>query len=138
MEITELKFEDWNQYIDLLYQLGGYKESINMSDFKKKYKSIKEQNSFIYVIKVNDKLIATGKLFVELKIFDSLGHIEDIIVDSEYRKFGYGKIIIQYLLNESKKMGCYKCVLDAKDELIQFYSKCGMDYVGANFVKRFK
>lgn len=133
MQIVELSKEDWKQYLDLRFQLGSYSGTITEEEFLIKYEYIKNQGGIIYVIKVGSKLIATAKLLVEIKFFDSVGHIEDVVVDINHRGFGYGKIIVKHMLNISDSMNCYKCVLNAKKDLESFYSKCGLIKTGLDF-----
>jgi predicted GNAT family N-acyltransferase len=133
MQIAELSKEDWKQYLELRFQLGSYSGSITEEEFLIKYESIKKQGGIIYVIKVGSKLVATAKLLVEIKFFDSVGHIEDVVVDINHRGFGYGKIIVKHMLNICDSMNCYKCVLDANKDLESFYTKCGMIKTGFHF-----
>ena len=134
MQLTELSKEDWKKYLDLKSQVGYYQGSITEEEFLIKYESIKKQGGIIYVIKVGSKLVATAKLLVEIKFFDSVGHIEDVVVDINHRKFGYGKIIVKHMLNISDSMNCYKCVLYANKDLESFYTKCGMIKKGFDFI----
>lgn len=126
IKIEELNINDWDQYIKLKFQLDNYTNIMNFDIFKKKYQLIKEQNSFIYVIKYNDKIITSGKLLIEFKIFENVAHIEDIIVDKDYRNNGYGKMLVNYIINEASKYNCYKIILDCYKHLEPFYEKCGL------------
>jgi len=88
------------------------------------------QNHQIYVIEdINlGKIVASGTIFVEEKLirnYGKVGHIEDIVVDSTYRGFGLGKLMIDHLTNLGTKLGCYKCILDCDDINLGFYEKCG-------------
>jgi len=112
--------------------------------FCKQFCEMKELNplSRIFVIEKNGCIVATGKLFVELKFhnnFAFMGHIEDVVVDSGCRGKGYGKLIIETLLSqksqESQKKKCYKIVLNCSLDNIPFYKKCGMKQKGTEMVK---
>jgi glucosamine-phosphate N-acetyltransferase len=59
-----------------------------------------------------------------------VGHIEDIVVHCDYRKYGLGKKIIQYLTALSEQNGCYKTILDCSEENAGFYEKCEYDRKG--------
>jgi glucosamine-phosphate N-acetyltransferase len=54
-----------------------------------------------------------------------VGHIEDIIVDKEFRGNGYGKYIINYLIKYAKNNNCYKIILNTDEKNLKFYQKCG-------------
>ena len=87
-----------------------------------------ENNKKIFIFEVNNNIIGTGSIFLEKKIshdFKNVGHIEDIIVDKEFRGNGYGKYIINYLINYAKNNNCYKIILNTDEKNIKFYQKCG-------------
>lgn len=52
-----------------------------------------------------------------------VAHIEDIIIDSNYRKQGLGKKIINELINISTQSNCYKIILDCNEKKCKFLSK---------------
>ncbi len=52
-----------------------------------------------------------------------VGHIEDIIIDEEYRGKGIGKMLIEYLKSMCNE--CYKIVLYCANHNIEFYEKLG-------------
>ena len=35
-------------------------------------------------------------------------------------------MLIDYVVNKSKNDGCYKVILDCKEEKVGFYEKCGL------------
>ena len=58
------------------------------------------------LIELNNKLIATGTLLYEYKFIHNISkisHIEDICFDNNYRGKNYGKILVNYLIDEAKK-----------------------------------
>lgn len=82
----------------------------------------------VWVIEVNGLVIATGTLIVEPKLIHGLsaaGHIEDVIVASEYRGQGLGRTMIDHLVATAKQQGCYKVILDCNDQIAAFYEGCG-------------
>jgi glucosamine-phosphate N-acetyltransferase len=85
------------------------------------------KNHFIFVIEIDNQIVATGTLFIEPKLIhdvSKIGHIEDIIVSKEYRKMGLGKKMINYLVNLAKQQKCYKVILNCTNNYISFYEKC--------------
>ena len=63
-----------------------------------------------------------------------MGHIEDVVTDKNYRNMGYGKIIVERLVRIAlDEKICYKVVLNCKEELDSFYTKCGMTKTGSSF-----
>lgn len=114
------------QYIDLMYHLNGYKTDDDVNE--------KLRKDAIYLLKKDDTIFASAKMFVEDKLYSKIGHIEDVVTHPDYRKNGYGKSIVEYVkelaLNVNK---CYKIVLSCKEENDNFYEKCGMKKTGSSF-----
>jgi glucosamine-phosphate N-acetyltransferase len=76
----------------------------------------------------NGKVVGTASLLVERKFLHKggrAGHIEDVAVHPNYQRRGIGKALVMHLVEEARKRGCYKVILDCKDELAVFYEKCG-------------
>jgi predicted GNAT family N-acyltransferase len=130
--IEKLDTSDWKEYLSLRYQLGEYNGSIDEDEFICKYIDIQKQGGYIFVIKKDNSIIATGKLLIELKFFDSVAHIEDVVVDIKHRNQGYGKMIVNFLLNQATS---YKTILDCREDLRDFYKKQGMTSNGISMVK---
>ena len=126
--ITTLNTEkNLNEYSNLLYQMNGY------TDEKPYELSILAQES-IYIMKLNNKIISTAKLLIEDKLYQPVGHIEDVVTNNDHRNNGYGKHLIKYLINIAlTKNNCYKVILNCGENLDEFYTKCGMIKTGSSF-----
>lgn len=86
------------------------------------------QHLFIGRITVNGKshIIGTGKLWIEKKFFEPVGHIEDIVIDRMYRSIGFGHQLVEMISDIAfKQFLCYKVVLCANSSLEPFYNLCG-------------
>ena len=120
---------------DLLSQLTNSNE-ISFDNFLKQY--LKLGNNYnIYVIEINNKIIGYGCLYIDYKFYRNcanVGHLEDIIVDKEYRGKGYSKLIIDKLIEISKENNCYKMILMCDTQYIDFYKKFGFQIIGNNMV----
>ena len=55
-----------------------------------------------------------------------MGHIENIFVDSNYRKMGFGEKIVNELLIRSENKKCYRVDLNCDSELENFYKKMNL------------
>lgn len=78
------------------------------------YKSIEYQPIGIITIIIEQKLIHGGKC---------VGHIEDLVVDSNNKGQGIAKELLNYCIELANEKNCYKVILDCKKELIPFYNK---------------
>lgn len=123
-----LKSSDKTEYINLLSQLS--KMNIDVSD--EAFNIFVAQLNNSHMVKVikdgSDKIIGTITIFIENKIIHNngkVGHIEDVVVDSEYRKKGIGKKLLEHAREICKD--CYKIILNCDDDKIDFYTKCGFE-----------
>jgi glucosamine-phosphate N-acetyltransferase len=136
-EIRSIQIRDYHKnYVELLNQLS--QTSFTYDQFENFIGN--NNNIIIKVIEKNNKIIATGTLVVENKLIHNIskaGHIEDIIIDKDHRGMGYGLKIILHLMNLGKEVGCYKVILNCKDELVGFYDKCGLQRKGSQMIKYF-
>ena len=115
-----------------MYQLTNINNHTK-EEFIEQINKIKNQNGYIYVIEDNNTIIATGKLLVEYKIhnnFKSMGHIEDVVVDKNYRGKNIGKLLIYKLIDKAKDLNCYKIIANCNENNIKFYEKCNMKIKG--------
>lgn len=118
-------------HLSLLSQLSPF-------DFNKLHKNaystfITEHGNNVWVIERDDKIVASGTLFIEPKlihVMGKVGHIEDVVVDVDYRNTGLGMLLIDTLVEEAKRQNCYKIVLDCNDDNVSFYERCGFTRKG--------
>ena len=113
-------------YLKLLTQLA-LTQDIETDLFINNINKIYE-NGIIYIAYEDKNIIASGTVFIETKIIHigkNVAHIEDIVVDIQYRKLGISAKIIELIKNFSFMKNCYKCILDCHSDLIPFYIKNG-------------
>jgi GNAT superfamily N-acetyltransferase len=56
--------------------------------------------------------------------------IENVVTNTEYRKRGFGKLIIEYAIKNAKEQNCYKIMLLSSSKRIEahkFYERIGFD-----------
>ena len=78
----------------------------------------------IFVIEENRVVIANITLLIEPKFIhhnQNVAHLEDFIIDLDYRKNGLGKILLQHCIDVAKDMNCYKLILNCDDKLVSYY-----------------
>jgi glucosamine-phosphate N-acetyltransferase len=118
----KLTKNDYVSYFNLIQQFRPTSYSKEQFD---KFLSSLQQTDIIVMIHQN-KIIASGTILYETKLIHNISlyaHIEDIIVDNQFRKQGIGKLLIEYLVQCCKNKNCYKILLDCQKELIPFYEK---------------
>ena len=124
MIFRNIKIDDYKDIIVLLKQLT--KCSYDKHSFEKYIDNL-PNNQHHFVLEKEGKLIASGVLVIESKIihnFRNVGHIEDIVVNKNYRGLGLGKKIIQYIISFAEKKDCYKVILNCDPKIQSFYESC--------------
>jgi glucosamine-phosphate N-acetyltransferase len=127
-KISEKEYECVYRLLQELTDVGEY----NRSHFNT-YIDTLPSNIHIFCICEDSTVIGVGTIMIEQKIihnFSKVGHIEDIVIDSNYNGRGYGKNLIIFLTNFARQEGCYKVILDCSQKVKGFYEKCG--YVEKN------
>ena len=124
---------------DLLSLLGLYKQLepndkiINEDVANKILEKIKNQNIKYFIAKDNGKIISSCYICI-LPNFTrngrSIGYIENVITDKEYRRKGIGKKIMENAIKYAKDQNCYKVILQSginRVEAHAFYESLGFD-----------
>lgn len=81
-----------------------------------------------YIAIEDGRIVGTASLIVERKFLHGgsrAAHIEDVAVLPSYQRRGIGKALIMHLVQEARRLSCYKVVLDCKPDVVEFYQKCG-------------
>jgi glucosamine-phosphate N-acetyltransferase len=132
-----LSKNDYEQYFQLINEFRSTNYTKEQFVHFLEEEVNKNKNINIWVIEVNNELIASGTILYETKLIHNISlyaHIEDIIVSSKYRKNGYGLILLNELVDVCKKNNSYKILLDCQEELIKFYEKSGFKKNGSQMV----
>lgn len=116
--LRSIRNSDYRDYINLLYHLNHYMENISYNHFKN---LIAEENSIIKVIEINNKVVAVSKL----RIVNDIGEIAFVVVLPNYRRNGYAKSLISYLIQLSRDRNLKQVDLYSPHDMIQFYLKLG-------------
>ena len=131
-QIRELTSEGIEQHFaSLCGTLKNLREVGNLSipDAVKILSEINSQNGHIYVAQKEDgEIIGAGTLLIEQKFIrkgGKVGHVEDVATRAGYEGRGVGKAIMNKLIEEARRYGCYKVILDCSDKNIPFYEKAG-------------
>jgi len=138
--IRQLSIADYyTNYFDLLGQLTIAPKP-TFSNFKKLLDKVNANpNHKIFVIELDsdsdhfvetgkDIIVAVGTILIEPKFIRGLravAHIEDIVIDKEYRKMGLGHLLLKHLIKIAMKKKCYKVILNCSFGVKPFYTKLG-------------
>ena len=122
--IRTINIDDFNKnYIQLINQLSN--TIVTKNQFIKYIKTLSD-NHQIYVLEKNSIIIGSITIIIEPKLIHNLKsvcHIEDMIVDKNYRGQGLSNELLMYAKNIAKNNNCYKIILNCNESLEKFYSK---------------
>jgi len=84
----------------------------------------------IFVYFEKDKIVGMITLLLEQKLIRGgayVAHIEDLVVDKDYRGMGIANKLINYCIELSSRYNTYKIILDCDIKLQKFYEKMGFE-----------
>tara|TARA_A100001011_G_scaffold344035_1_gene378798 strand:+ start:176 stop:598 length:423 start_codon:yes stop_codon:yes gene_type:complete len=127
--------EDLDRVFKILNQLKELNiESIDKESAWNSFNQNKSSKSIVGVL--DNEIVAYGSIVIENKIRGEVaGHIEDIVVDKNYRGRFIGDNLIKELINIGKKNSCYRITLFCKENLENFYSRQGFKKSSINMKK---
>lgn len=88
----------------------------------------------------NFKIVGSGTILIEPKLIHGaryVGHIEDIVVNPNFRGKHIAQNILSMLKSYSIAKNCYKVILDCNLDLQTFYEKNGFELKGIQMSKYF-
>lgn len=130
LKVKPVVLNDFNKVIDMLQSISNYKpDSKETEEIWDRFNNQENLKAFTFF--ENNQIVGYGSILYENKIRGGIaGHIEDIVIDSNIRGKGYGKYIIDYLVQDARKLDCYKISLSCKEHNVVFYEKCGFHLDG--------
>lgn len=90
--------------------------------------------SYFFSLKLDDQLIGTA----EFQHIQDEAQIIDIQIEQNYRRQGYGQVLLQAMLAKARELGCVKALLEVRSKniaAIQLYQKNG--FVQNGFRKKY-
>jgi len=131
--IRELRKDDlWKGFLTSLDSLRQA-SNIEKSKAEKIFEKINSNpDHIIAVAEMDGKIVGSTTLLIELKFIHDgglVGHIEDVVVNKEFQGQKIGEKIMNFLIEISKKRGCYKTILDCTEDVKPFYEKLGFKQV---------
>jgi phosphinothricin acetyltransferase len=122
MKIRKLKITDYSQVIQI------WKQSFsNKFDQEINTKYISDPNSITLVSVDNNTISGVASLHIINKLTRTLGLIEDVAVNENYRGKGIGKKLVQKLIGLASDKKCDKIVLNSSEKNSSFYKKIGFE-----------
>ena len=126
-----LEKNDFNKnYLHLLQQLTTIDPNqISQQMFNTFVNNLNEKHQIFVIEEPNSHIIiGTITLLIEPKLIHNMGvvgHIEDVVVDSNFRGLGLSKLLVYKGVEIAKNYNCYKIILDCNNVNKSIYEKCG-------------
>lgn len=128
-KIRELKPADIERgFLDALSNLSDL-EGLSPGGAKKVLaKAMRNPGQHVLVALDGRSVLGTTTLLVEQKFIHGgglVGHIEDVAVRPGDGGRGVGSSLVKAAVQLARELGCYKCILDCKEDLVPFYERMG-------------
>jgi phosphinothricin acetyltransferase len=122
MKIRELENADFRQVIEI------WKKSFN-NNFDKEINStyLTDPSSITLVSVDSNTITGVASLHIIKKLTRTLGLIEDVAVNENYRGKGIGKKLVEKLIGIASEKSCDKTVLNSSEKNSEFYQKIGFE-----------
>ena len=81
-----------------------------------------------YVAVCGGRVVGTASLLVEPKFIHAggrVGHVEDVAVSRRAQARGAGTALVRHAVEQARRYGCYKVILESSDALAGFYERLG-------------
>jgi ribosomal protein S18 acetylase RimI-like enzyme len=132
IKVRELTINDVESLISLLEQLWIGK-SIDLTAVKRIIEKGLNNGSQVYICATdNEKLVGYCSLTIKnnLWMLANLGNVDELVVDSEYRNRGIGRMLLNEIEEIAKKHGCKRLELDSafhRTIAHEFYERSGFE-----------
>ena len=63
-----------------------------------------DANSHAYVIRADEHIVAAGSLCVMHNLEFTIASVESVVVSSQFRGRGYGKLLIEHIIDEARRL----------------------------------
>ena len=133
IEYDILSEDELSSLLELYKQLNPNEDIIDENTAKNIWEKIETQNIKYFTAKDNGKIIASCYICIIPNLTrdgKSIGFIENVITDTNYRKMGIGKQIMENAIKFAKEQNCYKVLLQSGNKRTDahgFYGSLGFD-----------
>ncbi len=134
MEFRKLTKEDIPSLLELYVQLDGPNDGFSVEDANCVWEKISSNPAITYFGAVDGgKVVSTCYLVIIPNLTrhgSSIGFIENVVTDSKYRRQGLARHVMQMAIEEAKRCGCYKAILQSgisRKEAHRMYENLGFN-----------
>lgn len=100
--------------------------------------ALNDANVHVYVIRDEGRIVATGTLCIKHSLEFTIADIESVVVSSQCRCKGYGKALMQHMIDVAKSMGTHHIKLTSNPKRVaanSLYQEMGFEKYETNCYK---
>lgn len=100
--------------------------------------ALNDPNIHVYVIRDAGQIVATGTLCIKHTLEFTIADIESVVVSSQCRGKGYGKALMQHMIDEANGMEIHHIQLTSNPKRVEankLYQKMGFEKYETNCYK---
>ncbi len=132
--IRKAEFSDLDGILELLYQLSPNNEQTSKFEIDRVMGKILNNSDYYLNVCESDKILSgTSMFFIQQNLSHGgrpVGHVENVVVDKNYRGQGISKLLVNDLLKFSNLTGCYKTILDCSKKNVPVYASMNFKETG--------
>ena len=130
LSIRPAQQNDFNEIFNLLKQLWTDLELDYNLLLEVYNKAVDSEIQKLIVGKINDEIIGFCSLTIKSNLWQAgnIGHIDELVIDKEYRGNGFGKRMIESITEIAQDLKCKRIELDTafhRKESHKFYESIG-------------
>jgi ribosomal protein S18 acetylase RimI-like enzyme len=138
--IRVLALNDLNSLVNLLQQLWIDKQIDETAVKEVIERGIKSPHQFYICANIEEKLVGFCSLSIKNNLWTcaNLGNVDELVVDSNYRNKGIGKMLLHEIEKLARSKGCKRLELDSafhRNAAHDFYNKLGFQKRAFLFTK---
>eukprot|EP00658_Telonema_sp_P-2_P030065 TRINITY_DN22772_c0_g1_i1.p1 TRINITY_DN22772_c0_g1~~TRINITY_DN22772_c0_g1_i1.p1 ORF type:complete len:158 (-),score=36.20 TRINITY_DN22772_c0_g1_i1:480-953(-) len=129
--VRDLAMQDYDKgYLKVLSYIANVAQ-MSHDTFEQRFAELDSDPNHQFVVieqASTGTIVAAGTLYCERKFIHNCGlagHIEDISVDSGFKRKRLGSRMVFELLRRARERGCYKVELRCTRDNVPFYEHCG-------------
>ena len=119
---------------DQVFVKGQGVDSILENDGLDSIQDIHNGNAVVILASLDEQLVGTARIIVSRKE-KIVGKVGRVSILEQFRKNGYGNMLMEFLHDYAKKNNFNKLILHAQLDVVPFYIKLGYAEEGANFLE---
>ena len=131
--IRQCRSHDFPRIVELLRQLWPDK-AVVISDLQAVYERglASEQQAYVCATDGEERVVGFGSLTLKNNLWQegTLGHLDELVVDRDYRGRGIGTQLLAHLISLAQRKGCRRLELDSafhRKAAHRFYEQHGFE-----------